>query len=232
MPHAAALLACRKKLEQSSSYLTSGANIRVRAMTDPYNKPSKKVRIDAGDYLIRTVTADDASDRWAAWMADPEVAYMLNSPARTMTKDDITAYIKTFDQRSDLLWGIFDKRTGSHIGFFTVYVDYARSQGIVNLLIGEAEHRNRGVLSVIRRHFAEYFFETLGLKTMMATALAHNQIITNTLIKGGWKVDKVIKKHVTAHADGSKLDLWLMSLSRDTWRARNQPATGKMTGQF
>jgi len=199
-------------------------------MADRHNKPPKKrVRIEAGDYLIRTITVDDASDRWAAWMADPEVANMLNAPVRSMTKDEIIAYIKTFDQRSDLLWGIFDKRSGSHIGFFTVKADYDRSQGIVNLLIGEAEHRNRGVLSTIRRHFAEYFFETLGLKTMMATALAHNQVIINTLIKGGWKVDKVLKQHATAYADGSKLDLWLMSLSRDTWRARNKPAANQLT---
>jgi RimJ/RimL family protein N-acetyltransferase len=194
------------------------ANMRTKA-------PKKKVRLDAGDYLIRTLVPEDASDRWAAWMADPEVMYMLNAPPRSMTRDDIASYIKTFDQRSDLLWGIFDKRTGAHIGFFTVHADYPRSQGVVNLLIGEPEYRNRGVLSIIRRHFAEYFFETLGLKTMMATALAHNQIIINTLIKGGWKVDKVLKQHVTAHADGAKLDLCLMSLTRDTWRARNKPAS-------
>jgi RimJ/RimL family protein N-acetyltransferase len=196
----------------------------------PNKPPKRKVRIDAGDYMIRTISLDDASDRWGSWMADPEVANMLNTPPRGMTKDEITAYIKTFDQRSDLLWGIFEKRTGSQIGFFTVNADYPRSQGIVNLLVGDAEYRNRGVLSVIRRHFAEYFFETLGLKTMMATALAHNQIIIDTLIKNGWKVDKVLERHVTAHSDGSKLDLWLMSLSRDTWRARNKPDANKAMG--
>src|SRR3974390_2647078 len=144
-------------------------------MADGHIKPAKrKVRIDAGDYLIRTVTTDDASDHWVAWMLDPEVVYMLNAPARSMSKEEVTTYIKTFDQRSNLLLGIFDKRTGVHIGFFTVNADYVHSQGIVNLLIGEADYRNRGVLTVIRRHFAQYFFETLGLKTMMATALAHN----------------------------------------------------------
>jgi ribosomal-protein-alanine N-acetyltransferase len=193
-------------------------------MADGHSKPpERKVSIDAGDYLIRTATVDDASDRWAAWMGDPEVANLLNAPLRAMTRDEIVAYIKAFDQRTQLLWGIFDKRTGSHIGFFTVNADFARSQGIVNLLIGEAEYRRRGVLSEIRRHFAEYFFETLGLKTMMATALAHNEVIINTLIKAGWQVDKILKQHVTSHADGSKLDLYLMSLSREVWRVRNKP---------
>jgi RimJ/RimL family protein N-acetyltransferase len=184
--------------------------------------PKKTVRIDSSDYLIRTLTPDDASERWAAWMADPEVAYMLNVKPRGMTRSEIAAYIKTFDQRSDLLWGIFAKRTGQHIGFFTVNADFAHKQGIVNLLIGEREFRNHGVLSTIRAQFAEYFFEALGLKTMMATALARNEIIINTLLKGGWKIDKLLKSHVTAHADGAKLDLCLLSLSRDAWRERNR----------
>lgn len=193
-------------------------------MTDPHSKfVKRKVRINAGDYLIRTITADDASDRWAGWLADPEAANLLNAPPRQMSKDEIVTYIGSFDQRSELLWGIFDQRSGLHIGFFTVSADYDRGRGLVSLLIGAAEYRNRGVLSVIRRHFAEYFFETLELKKMLATALAHNHIIINTLIKGGWKVDKVLKHHATMHADGSKRDLCLMSLSRDTWRARNKP---------
>ncbi len=53
---------------------------------------------------------------------------MLNAPVRTMTKDEITNYIRTFDQRSNLLWGIFDKRTGSQIGFFTVNADYDQTE--------------------------------------------------------------------------------------------------------
>lgn len=76
---------------------------------------------------------------------------------------------------------------------------------------------------MIRRYWREYLFETLGLETMKANALAHNHIIINSLVKDGWKVDKILKDHLTSHVDGSKLDLWVMSLSRDTWRARNKP---------
>jgi RimJ/RimL family protein N-acetyltransferase len=75
---------------------------------------------------------------------------------------------------------------------------------------------------MIRSYYLKYLFETLGLKALTATALAHNQIIINLLIKRGWKVDKILKEHMTSHADGSKLDLYVMSLSRDTWRARNK----------
>jgi RimJ/RimL family protein N-acetyltransferase len=189
-----------------------------------------KVYIDSGPYLIRTLTEEDASDRWLAWMADPDVTRMLNTQPSKMTRRQLVDYIKSFDLRSKLLWGIFDKPTGRHIGFFTVQADHQNSQGLVNLLIGEPEFRNHGVLSTVRLQFAEYFFETLGLKLMMATALAHNQIIINTLIKAGWKVDRILKQHTTSRADGSKLDLYLMTLSREDWRQRNKPDRAAPSG--
>jgi hypothetical protein len=78
--------------------------------------PKTNVRIDCGRYLIRTVKADDASDAWAAWMSDSEVIHMLNSGGAALTRRDIVAYIKQFDQRSHLLLGIFEKASGLHLG--------------------------------------------------------------------------------------------------------------------
>ena len=187
--------------------------------------PKKKVRIESDEYLLRTLTIDDASDRWAGWMSDPEVMHMLNAPSRKMTREDIVGYIKTFDQRSDLLLGIFEKQERQHIGFFTINADYALSQGVVNLLIGEAKYRHHGVLSVLRLQFAEYFFETLGLKTMMATALKRNQIILDTLLRAGWVLSRTLNRHVKSHRDGEMLDLCLLSLSREVWRKRNKNPT-------
>jgi RimJ/RimL family protein N-acetyltransferase len=195
-------------------------------MTSPPVPSSANVSIATDKYALRPLAESDASDRWAAWMSDLEVLRMLNAPPRSMTKADIVKYIRTFDQKAHQLLGVFDKPSGRHIGFFTIDVDGARGHGLVNLLIGEAEFRNHGVLSNVRRQFAEYFFENLGLKTMKATALSRNTIILDTLVKAGWVIDKTLPRHVRAHADGALLDLCLLSLSRDTWRVRNRKVSG------
>jgi RimJ/RimL family protein N-acetyltransferase len=137
-------------------------------------QPKRKVRIDSEKYLIRTIEPDDASDRWASWMSDPEVTHMLNLRARTWKKADFLDYMKTFDQQSSLLLGIFEKQRGTHIGMFTVDINHVRSQFLVNLLIGEPEYRNKHVTSSIAMPFREYFFETLGLNMAMASVLARN----------------------------------------------------------
>jgi hypothetical protein len=40
--------------------------------------PKISVRIDCGDYLLRTPEVDDASERWAGWMADRKGLRLMN----------------------------------------------------------------------------------------------------------------------------------------------------------
>jgi RimJ/RimL family protein N-acetyltransferase len=178
----------------------------------------KNISIDCGKYLLRTLDVDDASDHWGNWMTDPEAVYMLNAPARKMTKAEVIDYINRFDQKSRLLIGIFERRTGLHIGFLTIDIDHLKGTFLVNMLIGEPEYRNKGVTNEITEPFRSYFFETLGLKRIMATALARNHVIVHYLLKTGWKLDKTLKQHVKSRSDETMLDLCFFSQSREEWR--------------
>jgi RimJ/RimL family protein N-acetyltransferase len=181
--------------------------------------PRISVRIDAGKYLIRTIKPDDASDRWAGWMLDPEAIHMLNMAALNWTKSDVVNYINKFDQRSRLLLGIFEKPGWTHIGIITIHIDHTLGHFLINLLIGEPEYRNKGVAHDIKAPLRDYFFETLDLNLMKATALARNHIIIQYLLKTGWSLDQTLKQHVKSVADGTMLDLCLFSMTRDAWRA-------------
>ena len=75
--------------------------------------------------------------------------------------------------------------------------------------------------------FRDYFFETVGLQTMLATALARNKPITHYLFKSGWTLDKTVPAHVKSHADGAMLDLCFFSLTRDAWREWKRKNVGQ-----
>src|SRR5260370_22418572 len=182
----------------------------------------KKISVDCGKYLLRTINIGDASDRWASWMADPEAVYMLKAPPRSLKKTDLIDYINRFDQKSRLLLGVFEQKTGTHIGILTIDIDHRDGRFLVNMLIGEPEYRNKGVANDITVPFRDYFFETLGLKKIMATALARNHVIIHYLVKTGWKLEKTLKRHVKSHSDGTMLDLCFFSQSRDDWRTWNR----------
>jgi RimJ/RimL family protein N-acetyltransferase len=181
--------------------------------------PKTSVRIDCGRYLIRTIKADDASDRWAGWMSDREAVQMLNAAGQIMKKSDIASYIKQFDQRSHLLLGIFEKESGLHLGIFRIDIDRPTGRFLVFLLIGAPEHRNKGVTNDITVPFRDYFFEKLGLNTMLATALAHNHAIIHYFRKTGWTLDQTLARNVKSQSDGNMLDLCFFSITRDAWRA-------------
>jgi RimJ/RimL family protein N-acetyltransferase len=181
--------------------------------------PEKAMRIDCGDYYMRTVTPADASNRWGAWMADPEAVQMLNAPARTLTKAEVATYIESFDQRSHVLIGIFETASDKLLGFLRVDIDPKLGRFLVSMMIGEPEYRNKGVTNAITVPFRDYFFETLGLKVMLATALSHNKPIIHYLLKSGWNLDRTIPRHVKSHTDGTMLDLCYFSITREAWRA-------------
>jgi RimJ/RimL family protein N-acetyltransferase len=197
-------------------------------MSTPQPKfPKRKIWHDGGKYILRTITVEDASDRWANWMADPEASYMLNAPPTTMTRSDIVAYIKSFDQRSRFLIGAFEKATGRHLGFLRADVDHTSGQFLVSMLIGEAEYRNKGVTMALTIPFRDYFFETMGLKVMLATALAHNRPIIQYLYSTGWTLDRTLERHVKSHLDDQMLDLCFFSQTREAWREWKKANLGR-----
>ena len=108
-------------------------------------RPSKKeLWFPCGRYFLRTIKREDASDRWAGWLADPWTTHALNSAPAKLTKSDIVEYIKQFDQRSRLLLGIFERGTRLHVGFIRLDLDETRREAFVSAIIGEPGHRNRG----------------------------------------------------------------------------------------
>jgi RimJ/RimL family protein N-acetyltransferase len=180
--------------------------------------PKRKVWLDCGQYVLRTVTAEDATDRWAHWMEDSEASEMLNAPPRTMTRSDLVAYIKGFDQRTRILIGIFEKASGLLLGFLRNDVNFETGQFLVSMIIGEPDYRNSGVTNAVTVPFRDYFFETLGMKVMLATALSHNRPIIHYLYSTGWTLDRTAARSVKSTTDERMFDLCFFSQTREAWR--------------
>jgi RimJ/RimL family protein N-acetyltransferase len=192
----------------------------------PPKFPKRKVRLDCGDYILRTITVEDATDRWAQWMEDPEASEMLNAPRKAMTRSDLVAYIKGFDQRTKILIGIFEKASGLLLGFLRNDVDFATGQFLVSMIIGEPDYRNSGVTNAVTIPFRDYFFDTLGMKAMLATALAHNRPIIHYLYSTGWTLDRTIERHIKSNLDDRMFDLCFFSQTADAWRAWKKAKLG------
>src|SRR5262245_59185350 len=176
-------------------------NMTMTELDISTGRPS--ITIDAGDYQLRTLTPDDASDRWAAWFADSHVAYMINAPNTRWDREAVIKYINQFDQKSALLFGIFVRQSRQLIGIITFDVNHATRKALINALVGEAEYRNKGVMSEIRVPLYDYMFDTFRLKMLLASALARNHIVVGYMLRMGWKLDQTLPAHAKANSDNT-----------------------------
>jgi RimJ/RimL family protein N-acetyltransferase len=188
-------------------------------MPEPHRSkiPKKKIRIDCGRYWVRTLTTDDASERWASWM-DEKSRRLVNAAPQAMTQSDVAAYIKQFDQRTHLLLGIFEKLGGAHVGFFRVDIDPVLHRCLIYVML-EREYRHLPRTRDIVIPFHDFIFETLGLKTALATALASNRAMMGFLLRTGWTLERTAEGHVKSQTADGMLDLCFLSLTREAWRA-------------
>ena len=188
-------------------------------MTEAEKFPKQTIRLDCGDYVMRTVTVDDASDRWGRWLTDPVATRMLNVQPKVHTKAELVSYVASFDQRTRILLGTFKKDSGLHLGITKVDIDEKLGHARVSGLIGEPDYRRRGVSKTATHPFRDCLFETLGLKILLARPLSHNLPSINYLTTSGFHFDKRAPRAVKSSFDDTMLDLLYFSLSREAWRA-------------
>ena len=184
------------------------------------NKPAKKqVRLETARFVVRNARLEDASEQWGQWMADAEASHMLNAPAKALTKAEVGAYIRMFDQRTHLLLVIVEKASEKVLGCFRIDIDQKLERFLVSMIVGEPGYRHKGIMNELTVPFRDYFFETLGLKTMLGTVLSHNEPVIRYLEKTGLNLDKKIERHVKSRTSEAMLDMCFFSQTAVVWRA-------------
>ena len=163
----------------------------------------ERARFQCGRYFAGTVRREDASERWAQWLNDPWVVEALNLAPRVLTKDDIAGYIKQSDQRTHLMLGIFERGTRVHVGIIRIDLDYAAREALVNAIIGEPEHRNRGATTGAFVSTLDCLFDKEGITRVRASVLARNNLTLQYLLKIGWELDEAAAGQIKSSADGS-----------------------------
>jgi RimJ/RimL family protein N-acetyltransferase len=186
----------------------------------PSKKAAKKqVRLETARFVVRNARVEDASEQWGQWMADAEASHMLNAPAKALSKAEVEAYIRMFDQRTHLLLAIVDKSTDQILGCFRIDIDQKLGRFLVSMIVGEPGYRHKGIMNELTVPFRDYFFDTLGLKTMLGMVLSHNEPVIRYLFKTGLNLDKKIERHVKSRTSDAMLGMCFFSQTAESWRA-------------
>lgn len=175
----------------------------------------RDIRIETPDYIVRTMKPSDARDGFHEWLLDPQAVRNLNAKASRLSDDGARAHIASFNNDTSYLLGIFAKPTDRLVGIRAVYVDWKRSEFVVNVLI-DPQARDKGARTQSRAAVYGYFFEDLDLHVARASVLAVNEVVMAGMAKRGWVQER--SDYKPAVRGGEILELCQFRLTRSAWR--------------
>jgi RimJ/RimL family protein N-acetyltransferase len=176
------------------------------------------VTLHTSNYIVRTLTPDDANEQWTQWLLDPTAIQMLNAKPQQLTLDALRGIIRSFDSKTRYLLGIFDTETGELVGIRAHYVNLKEKEWIDNVLIGP-NGRRKNAQTESRQAAYRYFFENLGLVRVRCAIVAENKLTIALALREGFILEQTTMR--ASRSGGGVVELLHFRLNRETWR-RNE----------
>ncbi len=192
-------------------------------MRQPPPPRIKLLKLETERFILRSLTPADASERWASWLADPEVMGPVNTAPRSMTREDLARYTQRFDQQTRLLIGIFDRQTKLHIGLYQIDVNPHHRTAKLNVIVGDKDFWGRKVVLETRAALLDHLFRS-GVEKVIGSPLARNFPAVFNYKAQGWRLEGIMKGQVRHMHSNARLDQYEFGLLKDEWIALKKKA--------
>lgn len=170
--------------------------------------------IETNGYLLRSLTPNDVSAPFITWMNSQEMMEGLNLPPINFSAQQLSEYIKQFDNHRNFFIGIFDKTNHTLIGFYTIDVNLKHKVGHITTGIGEKGYSGKAVLWATIDALLDYFYLYRDLHKMVARILAKNKRMLFCFVKNPrFNLEAVLKEECLAPT-GERVDILLFSSLR------------------
>lgn len=158
-------------------------------------KTEKKV--NGKRIYLKLLKPSDVTESYVAWMNDPQVTMFLESRWNRYHIKSIKKYVKDVNSdRSSLLFGVFLKKTGMHIGNIKIgNIDTIHRFADVGLIIGEKSMWGNGYGTEAIALVTNHAFKKLKLNKLIAGIYANNHGSFKAFIKAGYQKAGILKKH-------------------------------------
>ena len=145
--------------------------------------------IETARLHLRNLTQADVTESYLSWLNDPKVLrYLEVRFAKVGDLKELGAFVKTVNDSTDtLMFGIFRKDTGQHIGNIKlgpIKFDHARAE--IGFLIGDRLSWGAGYASEAIQAVAQFGLERLNLAKIGAGCYETNLGSMKALLKAGF----------------------------------------------
>jgi RimJ/RimL family protein N-acetyltransferase len=164
---------------------------------------------------LRLLEESDIGEEYLGWLNDNEVTRYLEAGKFPSSPETLHKYLEHFqNSKTDLVFAIVDRETDQHIGNVTLNrINWIHRTADTGLMIGRKEFWGRGYAFEAWHLLVEYAFQRLGLRKIIAGAVADNIASIVTLEKLGFKIEGTFRKEYLM--DGEYQDAMRLGLLRE-----------------
>ncbi len=175
---------------------------------------------------LRPFRSSDVSANYLRWLNDPAVNRYLEVGTQHQTTATAREYLKRFQRsNTDRMFAIIHRTSGQSIGTVTINrVHRIHKTAETGLMIGRKECWRQGYALEAWRLVLDYAFTVLGVRKMIAGAVAENHASIATLEKLGFEHEGRFRREFVV--DGVCHDVVRLGLQREEWaKARGRIAS-------
>ena len=164
--------------------------------------------------LFRTLTEHDVTERYVAWLNDPEVNRYLETRFALQTLDSCSQFVAAMNRDPNShLFGIFEKHNDRHIGNIKLgFIKPHHGSGQLSLLIGEKSCWGAGYATESVRRLTGWGLTELGLERVEAGCYDENLASLRAFLKVGYSIEGYFRKSVAI--DGRRIGCFWMGILR------------------
>jgi len=132
--------------------------------------------IDCGDFKLRPVCENDATEAYASWLRDAETTKFLESGSLSESPESIKAYIqKTRSNPKALFLAIVLHDNAEHVGNVKLEpIEWGHRCATLGIMIGAPSARGRGLGERVVREVVRLAFADLKLNRVMLGVASDN----------------------------------------------------------
>jgi RimJ/RimL family protein N-acetyltransferase len=162
---------------------------------------------------ILPFAAEFLSDRYIAWLNDPEVVRYSEQRHRMHDLSSCRAYWLSFEGTPHYFWAVLTRDpVARHIGNASAYVDIPNSVADLAILVGDREIWGKGFGSEIWQALCRFLLVEANLRKVTAGTMAVNDGMLGVMRKSGMIIEG--RRHRQFLFEGREVDLVQAALFR------------------
>lgn len=172
--------------------------------------PQPPCLIEGKRIYLRDVRIEDVSDRYVAWMNDPEIVHFTESRYSAHDAAGLRKYIAARrDDGDNLFLAIVAREEELHIGNIKIGpADWRHRVVDLGLIVGDRNYWGKGIAAEAISLITDYAFSALDLHKVTASCYAPNGAAIRSFEKAGYDIEGVRKSHWLL--DGAYTDLVML----------------------